>query len=186
MEAKLKEYRALRRRKELIENAKEKLEKSKEKIVNLLIPKVLRDMDKDRKEDEVVLIENEEQPVSPATIPIQPIEETADVTSETSDVETVPEPNEETWRYFTIKWSLYSLTWLTLYYFFLKLQFGAVFFVISALVGIYLNTRTRPKKKGEVSAYSVFNENCVSIDGTLKAEQFEREIRYGAGTVRAL
>lgn len=130
-------------------------------------------------------IENEEPPVKSQPIPIQPIEEVSEVTSEISEVETIPEPNAESWRYFIIKWSLYGLTWLTLYYFFLKLQFGAVFFVISALVGIYLNTRTRPKKKGEVSAYSVFNENCVSIDGTLKAEQFEREIRYGAGTVRS-
>lgn len=43
---------------------------------------------------------------------------------------------------------------------------------------------TRKKKPGEISAYSVFNEGCESIDGTLKAEQFEREIRYGAGSVK--
>lgn len=29
-----------------------------------------------------------------------------------------------------------------------------------------------------MSAYSVFNENCERIDGTLSAEQFEREIGY--------
>lgn len=52
--------------------------------------------------------------------------------------------------------------------------------MFSALVGIYLNTRTGPKPKNEISAYSVFNENCEAIDGTLKGEQFEREIRYGA------
>ncbi|GJQ78326.1 hypothetical protein Trydic_g22161 [Trypoxylus dichotomus] len=33
----------------------------------------------------------------------------------------------------------------------------------------------------EISAYSVFNKGCKSIDGTLKAEQFEREIRFGRG-----
>lgn len=49
---------------------------------------------------------------------------------------------------------------------------------------MYLNTRTRPKKKNEISAYSVFNKNCESIPGTLKAEQFEREMRYGASAVR--
>lgn len=56
--------------------------------------------------------------------------------------------------------------------------------MFSALLGIYFNTRTEPKKRNEMSAYSVFNKNCESIDGTLKAEQFEREIRYGSGSVR--
>ncbi|XP_023015494.2 SAYSVFN motif domain containing 1 [Leptinotarsa decemlineata] len=73
--------------------------------------------------------------------------------------------------------------WATLWYIFIKLQFGTVYFLTSGLVGIYLNTRTRPKVKGEVSAYSVFNKDCKSIDGTLKAEQFEREIRYGSAAV---
>lgn len=71
------------------------------------------------------------------------------------------------------------LTWASLYYFFIRAQFGIIYLLISALFGIYFNTRTGPKPEGEVSAYSVFNENCESIDGTLKAEQFEREIRYG-------
>ena len=35
------------------------------------------------------------------------------------------------------------------------------------------------RKAGEMSAYSVFNPNCESIDGTLTAQQFEREIRHG-------
>lgn len=84
----------------------------------------------------------------------------------------------------SIKWALYVTVWITLFIFFLKLQFGAVYFVISILIIMCFNTRTRPKRKGEVSAYSVFNKDCVSINGTLKAEQFEREIRYGAGSVR--
>lgn len=58
-------------------------------------------------------------------------------------------------------------------------MFGTVYFIVSLLIGIYLNTRTQPRSKNEISAYSVFNKNCESIDGTLKAEQFEREIRYG-------
>lgn len=76
------------------------------------------------------------------------------------------------------------LFWVTLYAIFIQLQFGTVFFLLSCILGIYLNTRTRPKLQGEVSAYSVFNKNCESIDGTLKAEQFEREIRYGHSSVR--
>lgn len=127
-------------------------------------------------------MENEEEiarETSPAKLLIQ-----EEPITELSEEESVVDPTEESWRYWTVKWSLYAITWLTAYAIFLKLQFGAVFFVISALLGIYFNTRTRPKKKGEVSAYSVFNENCVSIDGTLKAEQFEKEIRFGAGSVR--
>lgn len=127
-------------------------------------------------------MENEEP--TPKHLPPTVIEEPVDVASETSEAESLEPENQESWRYFIIKWSIYTLIWLTLYIFFLKLQFGAVFFVFSVLIGIYLNTRTRPRKKGEVSAYSVFNENCVSIDGTLKAEQFEREIMFGSGSMR--
>lgn len=71
---------------------------------------------------------------------------------------------------------VYTAFWITLYIIAIELQFGIVFFMFSALVAIYLNTRTGPKKRNEISAYSVFNKNCESIDGTLKAEQFEREI----------
>ncbi|KAF5294043.1 hypothetical protein FQR65_LT10946, partial [Abscondita terminalis] len=74
---------------------------------------------------------------------------------------------------------LYFILWITVYFIFIKLQFGLVYLVTSALVGIYLNTRTSKRKKNEISAYSVFNKNCKSIDGTLTAEQFEREIRMG-------
>ncbi|KAI8121776.1 hypothetical protein FF38_11939 [Lucilia cuprina] len=71
---------------------------------------------------------------------------------------------------------VYLAFWVTLYIIAIELQFGIVFLMFSALAGIYFNTRTGPKKRNEISAYSVFNKNCESIDGTLKAEQFEREI----------
>ncbi|XP_065355179.1 SAYSvFN domain-containing protein 1 [Calliphora vicina] len=71
---------------------------------------------------------------------------------------------------------VYIAFWVTLYIIAIELQFGIVFLMLSALIGIYLNTRTGPKNTNEISAYSVFNKNCESIDGTLKAEQFEREI----------
>lgn len=79
---------------------------------------------------------------------------------------------------------LYFALWATLYIIAIEIEFGAVYFVISTLVIICLNTRSRPKKKGELSAYSVFNPNCETIEGTLDASQFEREIRYGALNVR--
>lgn len=81
-------------------------------------------------------------------------------------------------KYFT--YTIYFLFWATCYAIAIQLKFGIVYLMFSALIGIYLNTRTGPKDKSEISAYSVFNENCEAIDGTLKAEQFEREIRYGS------
>ncbi|KAJ8985939.1 hypothetical protein NQ317_010696 [Molorchus minor] len=84
------------------------------------------------------------------------------------------------WFYY----SLWFILWATIYLIFIKIQFGTVYLIGSLLIGIYYNTRTEPKKAGEISAYSVFNKDCKSIDGTLKAEQFEREIRYGPAMVR--
>lgn len=83
-----------------------------------------------------------------------------------------------------VYYCLCFVLWATIYAIFIKLQFGTVYLLLSGLIGMYLNTTTRPKKRNEVSAYSVFNKNCESIPGTLKAEQFEREMRYGAGAVR--
>ncbi|XP_066244944.1 SAYSvFN domain-containing protein 1 [Euwallacea similis] len=74
---------------------------------------------------------------------------------------------------------LVFLLWITIYAIFIKLQFGMVYLIISALVGMYLNTRTGPKQKDEVSAYSVFNENCKKIDGTLDGEQMTKQMLYG-------
>lgn len=82
-----------------------------------------------------------------------------------------------------VYYTLCVMLWATLWAIFIKLQFGTVYLIVSIIIGIYLNTRTRPKYIGEVSAYSVFNKNCESIDGTLKAEQFERELRYGPAAV---
>lgn len=74
-----------------------------------------------------------------------------------------------------VSYVVYFLFWATLYAIAIKLKFGAVYFIISCLIAMYLNTRTDKKKEGEMSAYSVFNTNLESIDGTLKAEQLERQ-----------
>lgn len=55
MDTKLKEYRALRRRKELIEKTKEKLNQSKQSLINLLVPRIFRDMGAENSE-EVLLV----------------------------------------------------------------------------------------------------------------------------------
>lgn len=85
------------------------------------------------------------------------------------------------------KWLMYLviffrfLAWSLVYVGFLKIGFGAVFFTISLIALIYWNTRQsggRKRKKGEISAYSVFNKDCQSIDGTLKAEHLEKQLLY--------
>ena len=71
---------------------------------------------------------------------------------------------------------------------FIKLEFAAVFLATSGFALIYLNlgneANKRGREDGRMSAYSVFNPGCESIDGTLTAQQFEREIRHGSGAVR--
>lgn len=88
---------------------------------------------------------------------------------------TSPKPTSFT----VIIYTVYILLWTTLYTIAIHLEFGTVYLIVSVLYAIWKNTRTGPKKQGEVSAYSVFNHNCEAIAGTLKAEQFEQEIRYG-------
>ena len=64
---------------------------------------------------------------------------------------------------------------------FIKLEFAAVYLATSAFALIYLNLGNESSKtgrrEGNMSAYSVFNPGCESIDGTLTAQQFEREIK---------
>ena len=70
-----------------------------------------------------------------------------------------------------------SFTQSRLQVIFIKIEFGAVFFLVSAI--LLMTSNLGKRKAGEASAYSVFNENCEAIDGTLTAQQFEREIRHG-------
>lgn len=97
---------------------------------------------------------------------------------------TVTEPPEKKHYLSYVIYVLYFLFWATLWAIAIQLQFGIVFLLLSGIFGIYFNTRTGKKSKKEISAYSVFNKDCHSIDGTLKGEQFDKEIRYGPVSVR--
>jgi len=74
--------------------------------------------------------------------------------------------------------SLQIIAWFVLYIGFLKIEFGAVYFCTSLLFIIYWNTGTSKKRKGEVSAYSVFNKDFEAIQGTLKSEHLENQLIY--------
>ena len=90
----------------------------------------------------------------------------------------VSEPS--TWWIFVLK----VLLWVLLFGFFVQVEFGMVFLVSSAMYLMYTSMRGSRRKPSELSAYSVFNKNFEKIDGTLSAEQLEREIRFGPGSVR--
>lgn len=79
---------------------------------------------------------------------------------------------------------LKAILWVLLWGLFIKLQFGVVFLVASALYFMYISMRGSRRKSWEPSAYSVFNKNSEAIEGTLSAEQFERELRFGPTSVK--
>lgn len=81
--------------------------------------------------------------------------------------------------------ALKVLLWLVLWGFFIEIEFGVVYFVVSILFFLFHSLRGSRRKPSEPSAYSVFNKNCEAIDGTLTAEQFERELRGGPLSVRS-
>ncbi|XP_012602379.1 SAYSvFN domain-containing protein 1 [Microcebus murinus] len=69
------------------------------------------------------------------------------------------------------------LLWLVLLGLFVELEFGLAYFVLSLFYWMYVGTRgPEEKQEGEKSAYSVFNPGCEAIQGTLTAEQLEREL----------
>ena len=79
---------------------------------------------------------------------------------------------------------LYVILWLMLWKFFIEIQFGAVYFILSVSIICYINTRTGPSDPRQLSAYSVFNANQERLDGTFTTEQFEKELRFGAASVK--
>ncbi|KYN38695.1 Uncharacterized protein C6orf64 [Trachymyrmex septentrionalis] len=112
--------------------------------------------------------------------------QSVDVEEDVQEVDVQEEDNTQESQSTMLKrviYLLYFLLWATLYMIALEYEFGAVYFVLSALIFICLNTRSGPKRRGEPSAYSVFNPNCEAIEGTLDASQFEKEIRYGIGGI---
>ncbi|XP_075605125.1 SAYSvFN domain-containing protein 1 [Balearica regulorum gibbericeps] len=71
------------------------------------------------------------------------------------------------------------LLWAVLLALFAELELGLPYFVLSGLYWMYAGTRgPAERRRGELSAYSVFNPGCTAIAGTLTAEQLERELHY--------
>lgn len=71
------------------------------------------------------------------------------------------------------------LGWVAVQYWMIAVAgFGAVFFAVSALIAIYMNTGTG-NKPNVLSAYSVFNPQCTPIQGSADPKQLERELIFG-------
>jgi Flp pilus assembly protein TadB len=79
-------------------------------------------------------------------------------------------------KHFIIILFLKFILWLILFVIFIKLEFGLVYFIISLILVIYLNT-SKNKKKGVLSAYSVFNPNLERLNGTFTSDHVEKSIR---------
>ncbi|XP_008592865.1 PREDICTED: SAYSvFN domain-containing protein 1 [Galeopterus variegatus] len=92
----------------------------------------------------------------------------------------IPPPSRWDQSFLTNITFLKVLLWLVLLGLFVELEFGLAYFVLSLFYWMYVGTRgPEEKKEGEKSAYSVFNPGCEAIQGTLTAEQLERELQFG-------
>lgn len=90
----------------------------------------------------------------------------------------VPPPLPQDQSFLTSITFLKVLLWLILLGLFVELEFGLAYFVLSLFYWMYVGMRgPGEKKEGEKSAYSVFNPGCEAIQGTLTAEQLERELQ---------
>ncbi|XP_037951356.1 uncharacterized protein LOC119682080 [Teleopsis dalmanni] len=184
IEGKLNEYRLRQRR-------KERFKKFGDAVKSFIISAVTKEGDVEEKQSRILIEDDEEN--KPLLHPqtknnnqrliknnVMYDNDSGEVESESEFESNIPETEIESeskyFKYFKI--IVYILFWVTLYAIAIELGFGIVFLIISALVGMYLNTRTSPKHSKELSAYSVFNENCKGIEGSLTAAQFEREMGY--------
>ncbi|XP_006860643.1 PREDICTED: SAYSvFN domain-containing protein 1 [Chrysochloris asiatica] len=99
-------------------------------------------------------------------------------TSQPKQNRAIPPPPRQDQSFRTNITLLKVLLWLVLLGLFVELEFGLAYFVLSLFYWMYVGTRSPEEKKaGEKSAYSVFNPGCEAIQGTLTAEQLERELQ---------
>lgn len=201
MDKKLENYRSKKRRENIFNKLKQRFlnmvsmtrtdnSKKEEHIIIPDVSKLNLEPNRNSFAEFILVFRIEKVPAVPidASSDSSDEESSGDIDCSTSDendgvekIAATPAEPRSRLTYFT--YILYFCFWATCWMIAIELKFGTVFLLFSALFGIYFNTRTEPKRKNEVSAYSVFNENCASIDGTLTAEQFEREIRYGPTSV---
>ena len=79
-------------------------------------------------------------------------------------------------RRMVIKLMVWLICWFLISYF---LQFGSIFFCVSIIYFIFTNLGQR--KDGELSAYSMFNDNYERIAGTFDGQFYENMLRGKKG-----
>ncbi|XP_048081754.2 SAYSvFN domain-containing protein 1 [Ursus arctos] len=110
--------------------------------------------------------------------PAQEVAQPGSSTSQPPQKTAIPLPSPRDQSFLTNITFLKVLLWLVLLGLFVELEFGLVYFVLSLFYWMYVGTRgPEEKREGEKSAYSVFNPGCEAIQGTLTAEQLERELQ---------
>ncbi|CAF0964269.1 unnamed protein product [Adineta ricciae] len=80
-----------------------------------------------------------------------------------------------TWQIILLKF----FVWLTLFVIFIRLEFGAIYFILSLLYLIWTNLSSHRRRADQLSAYSVFNPNFEKLQGTFSAEDYDRQLRHG-------
>ncbi len=104
----------------------------------------------------------------------------------TDDTDLLAELETDTTSMTNNGWVLFSLKcllWCILQALFIEIEFGVIFFIASCLFFMVVSLKGSRRKPNELSAYSVFNKNFERIEGTLTAEQFDKEIRHGPASV---
>jgi len=111
------------------------------------------------------------------------VQKVSDSTDVSEEAELISPEEEAKVEWTAIDWAIVAikvLVWVCLQVVFVKIEFGAVFFLFTCIFLMLTNMGKR--RSGEMSAYSVFNPNCESIQGTFTAQQLERGMGIGPVT----
>ncbi|XP_011405610.1 PREDICTED: SAYSvFN domain-containing protein 1-like [Amphimedon queenslandica] len=155
------------------ETEKETSEASKTQTEQYLTDPILKTDDDDANTNRPITISRTKKTETNSPIPSPAAPETQQAQTKTSS-------SSNSWLVVGLK----TLLWLLLLGFFIEIEFGVAFFISSLFYWMYSFLRGSKRDPKELSAYSVFNKNCERIDGTLAAEQFDQELRYGPTAVR--
>ena len=106
-----------------------------------------------------------------ASLAVAPEEKESNVIEGGEGEQDLEEEKEVIWT--KLDWVILAvkvLVYASLQVLFIKLEFGAVFFLASGVLFMWQSLENRKRRAGEKSAYSVFNPGCEAIHGTLKSE----------------
>jgi hypothetical protein len=89
---------------------------------------------------------------------------------------------------FPVALAVKAVAWCVGWYFFIRIEFGSIYLIVSALIAIFTNLSSGDDSKSasKLSAYSVFNRGATRIAGSMDAESFDREVRHQPRASEAL